>query len=191
MKKTIQASLLMSTMAIGGTAMATSDQAIEEQLQAYRAAMMEFGQQLRGELQGAMKEGGLIAAVEVCHSRAPEIAETISAETGLNLSRTSLKPRAQAPDSWETTVLEKFESQKAAGTPVAEIEFFEVVDMDGSDTLRYMKAIGTDTVCLACHGTEVDAKLKTNIKRLYPNDQAMGFSEGDIRGAFSISAAAP
>jgi hypothetical protein len=52
-----------------------------------------------------------------------------------------------------------------------------------------MKAIATEGVCLTCHGQDVDPKLKAEIDRMYPNDQAIGFEEGDIRGAVSITAA--
>jgi len=191
MKKTTLAIISTAILLLGCMATASANEAIQAQLQDYRTAMMEFGQRLRNELQAAMKEGGPTAAVEVCHSRAPEIAATISAETGLNLSRTSLKPRATAPDDWEAATLRQFEQQKAAGIPVAELEYHEVVDVDGTPTLRYMKAIGTDAICLTCHGTNVDSTLKAQIQRLYPEDQAMGFTVGDIRGAFTISAPAP
>ncbi|MGC9456381.1 MAG: Tll0287-like domain-containing protein [Halothiobacillaceae bacterium] len=187
MKKTA----IALALALGATTAVQASDAIEQQIDQYKAAMMDFGKQLRGELQSAMKEGGPPAAIDVCHSRAPEIAQQVSDKHGVMVSRTSLKPRAEAPDAWERAVLEKFEEQKAAGKPVAEIAYFEVVDVDGTDELRFMKAIGTDTVCLTCHGTDVDAKLKEKIVKLYPEDQAMGFKEGDIRGAFSISAKAP
>jgi hypothetical protein len=33
----------------------------------------------------------------------------------------------------------------------------------------------------------VDTVTKTRLETLYPHDQAMGYKEGDIRGAFSIT----
>jgi hypothetical protein len=50
-----------------------------------------------------------------------------------------------------------------------------------------MKAIPTGTMCLACHGSSVDEKTLKKINTLYPNDQAIGFSSEDLRGAFSIT----
>ncbi|MCL7750936.1 DUF3365 domain-containing protein [Guyparkeria hydrothermalis] len=163
--------------------------AVQAQLQEYKATMQAFGTTLKGELQAAMKEGGPMAAVQVCNERAPEIAADMSQESGYTLRRTSLKPRATPPTDWERAVLEEFEARKANGTPVAEIAWHEVKEIDGEQQLRFMKAIPTEGVCLTCHGQDVDPKLKAEIDRLYPDDQATGFAEGDIRGAFSISAA--
>ncbi|WP_410474149.1 DUF3365 domain-containing protein [Guyparkeria sp. TX1] len=186
-------SLLVATV-LGVVAMpahadASTDEAVQAQLQDYKATMQAFGKTLKGELQAAMKEGGPMAAVQVCNERAPEITADMSAESGYTLRRTSLKPRATEPTDWERVVLEDFEARKAAGAPVDEIAWHEVKEVDGEKQLRFMKAIATEGVCLTCHGQDVDPKLKAEIDRLYPDDQATGFEEGDIRGAFSVTAA--
>ncbi|MFP4638901.1 MAG: Tll0287-like domain-containing protein [Guyparkeria sp.] len=179
----------LSALALAFAApMAQAGSAVDEQLNDYRQAAQSFGKTLKGELQAAMKSGGPTAAVEVCHERAPEIAADLSEETGFTLRRTSLKPRATKPTSWETAVLLDFEQQRAKGTAPADIEWHEVVEADGDKELRYMKAIGTDDVCLSCHGENVDPDLLAKIEKLYPEDQATGFKKGDIRGAFSIHA---
>ena len=49
-------------------------------------------------------------------------------------------------------MLVSFEERKRAGEDPAMMEFYEVVSQDGSDELRYMKAIPTAPLCLACHG---------------------------------------
>lgn len=150
------------------------------------AATGEFAGQLKQALQTAMQQGGPKAAVAVCQTRAPEIAASLSAETGLDISRTSLKVRnlGNQAKPWQQEVLNDFERQKQAGTPINELKFVAVSD-DGN-TLRMMKAIGTEAVCLTCHGEKIDAGLQAEINRLYPTDQATGFQQGDIRGAFSV-----
>ncbi len=165
------------------------NEAAQAQIQDYKATMQSFGKTLKGELKAAMKEGGPMAAVQVCNERAPEIAADMSEESGYTLRRTSLKPRATEPTEWERAVLEDFQARKAEGTPVGEIAWHEVTKVEGEKQLRFMKAIATEGVCLTCHGQDIDPKLKAEIDRLYPNDQATGFAEGDIRGAFSITAA--
>lgn len=150
------------------------------------AAIDKFASELKHALQTAMQKGGPTAAVAVCQTQAPQIAAELSAETGFDISRTSLKVRN--PDNqakpWQQTVLDDFEQQKQAGTPINKLKFVAVSD-DG-ETLRMMKAIGTEPVCLTCHGENVDAGLQAEINRLYPTDQAIGFQHGDIRGAFSV-----
>ncbi|KZY78149.1 hypothetical protein A3742_23470 [Oleiphilus sp. HI0071] len=51
---------------------------------------------------------------------------------------------------------------------------------------RYMKAIPTAAVCLVCHGSDIAAPVAKKIASLYPQDQATGFTEGELRGAFSL-----
>lgn len=183
------AATALSVAAMPAHAGTSTDEAVQAQLQDYKSTMQAFGKTLKGELQAAMKEGGPMAAVQVCNERAPEIAADLSAESGFTLRRTSLKPRATEPTDWERAVLEDFEARQAAGTPVGEIAWHEVKEVDGEKQLRFMKAIATEGVCLTCHGQDVDPKLKAEIDRLYPDDQATGFEEGDIRGAFSVTAA--
>ncbi|MCA1791466.1 MAG: DUF3365 domain-containing protein, partial [Thioalkalivibrio sp.] len=40
--------------------------------------------------------------------------------------------------------------------------------------------------CLTCHGSDVGGDIKHALERLYPDDQATGYAEGDVRGAFTI-----
>ena len=44
-------------------------------------------------------------------------------------------------------------------------------------------------LCLTCHGIVGETLLPENdekIKTLYPEDKAVGYSEGDLRGVWSI-----
>ena len=159
------------------------------EIDASRATVKEFMQTLKQELQAGMQEGGPINAISVCNLSAPAIANTYSVSRGWDVGRTSLKVRnpANAPDAWERSVLESFEERKAAGEAPAKMEHYEVVREDGVKQLRYMKAIPTAQLCLACHGESVDSITRTRLEKLYPDDQALGYKAGDIRGAFSIS----
>jgi hypothetical protein len=156
-------------------------------VQKSQEAMKEFGMTLKATLQAAMKEGGSMNAIPVCHSEAPKIAQQMSEKYGVDIHRTSLKPRATPPVEWEMAVLEGFAQQKADGKPVGELVWKEVVEVDGKPTLRMMKAIGTEEVCLTCHGAAINPAVLEKIQALYPDDKATGFMLGDIRGAFSVN----
>jgi hypothetical protein len=160
---------------------------------ASREIAQEFMQTLKKELQAAMQEGGPVNAVSVCNLTAPAIASTYSIRNGWDVGRTSLKARnpGNAPEAWERAVLVSFEERKRAGEDPAMMEFYEVVSQNGSKELRYMKAIPTAPLCLACHGEQLDSIVKTRIETLYPQDQALGYKVGDIRGAFSITQPLP
>jgi hypothetical protein len=164
---------------------------LSELVNASRAATKTFGANLKGELQKAMASGGPANGIAVCHDKALQIAAATSQETGLRLSRTSLKVRNpdNAPDDWELGVLQQFETRKARGETPAGLEYYEVMEENGGKTFRYMEAIATDQLCLACHGEAIAPALSAKIYELYPQDAARGFKVGDLRGAFSISRA--
>ncbi|MEJ2321528.1 MAG: DUF3365 domain-containing protein [Gammaproteobacteria bacterium] len=148
-----------------------------------------LGGTLKKELQAAIQAGGPIEAISVCNERAPEIAESISIEKGLQLGRVSLRNRSpgNVPDDWKKAVLEDFESRKAAGEAPDTLVYRDIVATDGGEEFRMMKAIPTASLCLTCHGTNIDPELAAKIDSLYPDDKAKGFSEGDLRGAFWVT----
>ena len=49
-----------------------------------------------------------------------------------------------------------------------------------------MRPIMTQENCLACHGTNVAQDVKAEIARTYIDDKALGFSIGELRGAFTL-----
>ncbi len=57
---------------------------------------------------------------------------------------------------------------------------------EGDRLFRYMRAIPVGEMCLTCHGTDVRTDVKAEIARLYPEDKALGFKLGELRGAFSL-----
>jgi hypothetical protein len=154
-----------------------------------KASVMALGGSLKGELVKAMQAGGPIAAIPVCHEKAPAIAQQVSTEKGVTVSRTSLKPRNpdNAPTAWQQTVLEDFEARKAKGEDPQKMAYSAVVESGGKKEFRFMKAIPTAGLCLNCHGATVQPEVLTKVKELYPEDKATGYVVGDIRGAFVVT----
>ena len=163
---------------------------VDGEVMASRAAVQKFSKTLKEALQQAIKAGGPANGITVCHDQADQIAARLSEELEMLVGRTSLKVRNpnHTPDAWETAVLKQFEARKAQGESVDRLEFFAVIDDDqGQQTFRYMKAIPTAGLCLNCHGEKIAPEVDAELKKLYPYDQARGFSEGDLRGAFTIA----
>jgi hypothetical protein len=155
-----------------------------------RAAVKGLGETLKEQLVAAIKAGGAVAAVGVCRTIAPAIAEDTSRTYGVKVGRTSLKARnpANAPDEFERRVLEEFVRKIDAGADPASLEHAETVAQGDERVFRYMKAIPTAAEpCLTCHGSSLQPELKAEILRLYPNDQATGFKLGELRGAFTVT----
>ncbi len=191
--------LTLGAVLVAGTAQARQEPAVPSpgalpEVKASRAAAQQFGSALKEALQQAMQNGGPVSGIAVCHDKAAQIATDLSQKQDLLLGRTSLKIRnpANAPDNWELAVLKQFEARKAQGEAVDKLEFFAVIDDDqGQKTFRYMKAIPTAALCLNCHGETLSPEVTAKLKELYPNDQAHGFKEGDLRGAFTIAKPLP
>ncbi len=163
----------------------------EPVLMAYRQTVKGFMIKLKGELQAAMKAGGPINAIGVCHVTAPHIAEQVSSEADLNISRVSLKNRnpnnAVAAGSWQESVLTQFDASAAEGTDPSTLEYAALEEIDGTPSYVYMKAIPTAELCLNCHGSQLKPEVQAKISELYPDDKATGYQAGDIRGAFVIT----
>lgn len=174
-----------------GAALLSGSLAAEEpggRMAAARAAIAAFGGALMAELTSAMQAGGPLNAIEVCNTRAPAIAEAVSLDSGMNVSRVSLRNRnpANTPNEWQAVVLQNFESRLATGEPADALVWQGVSD---AGEFRLMKAIPTARLCLACHGDAIAPPVAEKIAELYPTDRATGFREGDLRGAFVVTRA--
>ncbi len=182
--------LTAATLALAvGAAVSHAEDTIDEPWEA-RALIKAFATSLQGELKGAMAEGGPVCAIQVCKEEAPAIAADLSQRSEWQIGRTSLKTRngaRNAPDAWETNVLEQFESRQRNGESPKGMTYAEVVTMDDGKVYRHMQAIPTGQVCVACHGARIAPELAEAIDAAYPEDQARGYKAGDIRGAFTLS----
>lgn len=182
--------LALSTLAWTGLGAALEVAPDASHLAEARQLVRTFASNLKKELKAALKKGGPVTAIETCHLKAPDIAKDLSNTSHWEVRRASLKVRnlEDAPDKWETTVLERFEALNKADAPEEAMEYSEVVPgKNGGRVFRYMKAIPTIRICLKCHGETIDPKVQKQLDSLYPFDQATGFTEDDLRGAFSLS----
>lgn len=146
-----------------------------------------LGSQLQQALRAAIREGGPVTGIEVCKIQAPEIARSVSGPR-MDVGRTSLKVRNpdNAPDAWEARTLKDFERRLAEGESPGEIETFVIRDDGERRYGHWMKAIPTQGLCTACHGTDIAPEVAEAIDAAYPADQARGYEVGNLRGAFSV-----
>jgi hypothetical protein len=59
-----------------------------------------------------------------------------------------------------------------------------------NNDVRYFAPIFMKGQCLKCHGSlgaDINDTTYAIIKEHYPNDQAIGFEEGELRGIWSIN----
>lgn len=196
MKRAVLSTLLPALLfALPVSAQNASDAAPDQDLVASaRATSMELGAKLKAQLEAALRDGGPQAALGVCKTAAPGIAADLSNSFGGRVGRTALKVRnpENAADAFETAVLERFVNEVSKGADASKLEHAEIVVAGGQRTFRYMKAIPMAAApCSVCHGTAVAADLLQSIRDLYPDDEATGFSAGEVRGAFTITKPLP
>ena len=156
---------------------------------AARNLISQFSHELESTLSAALKENGPAYAVQVCQTRAQEIAAAFSVG-GWSIKRVSEKWRnfADRPDSTERSVLSNLAG--SANTLGFETRW------SGPDTAKvfyYYQKIVTREMCLHCHGDlqTADPELWKQISVAYPYDKATGYKAGDLRGMFVVSAAYP
>lgn len=150
-----------------------------------------FVTQLGGAMKKEMQAGGPTAAVKVCSELAPQITGNISREKGWKVTRVGTRvrnPMLGTPDAWEQQVLAKFAERAGKGESFEKMAFAEVVEEPNGKYFRFMKAIGVQGQCLACHGDKenMQKEVKDLLNQQYPHDQATGYKAGDLRGAVSI-----
>lgn len=175
MMKTVVAALMAT-----GVMYAQADTAL---LNEARVQTKRLAQQLQHTLKRSMQADGPVAAISVCNTEAPQIAAGLS-EGDWQVGRTALKIRnpANTANDWEVSVMQSFSEQLSAG---ADPKTLEASKQEGG-RFYYMKAIATGPVCLACHGENIASPLAEKLDQLYPQDQARGFRQGQLRGAFTL-----
>lgn len=146
----------------------------------------KFGGTLKPLLKKSLNEGGVKQAMKVCSVKAPEIANDLSLSTQWQVKRVSLKARnshSAIPDNWEKQTLKEFNQRQQQGEKAQSIAKAEIVNNE----FRFMKAQGVAPLCLTCHGSDISTETKEALGQHYPNDKAIGYSLGEIRGAFSLA----
>lgn len=156
-----------------------------------RAVANQLVGQIRGELVRELERTGPVRAITVCKYSVPEITSNLSRQTGMRVTRVSLRPRNRGlgeADTWEQRVLLDFENRVAKGEKAEMLEYHEVVDEPAGRVFRYMKALPVSQPCLLCHGpsSQHSEGVKALLATEYPHDKATEYGLGQVRGAVSI-----
>jgi hypothetical protein len=138
-------------------------------------------------LKAALEEGGVPGAVGYCQTQALPIVDSMATFHGVNIRRTTLKVRnpADAPTDRERAVLQQYQETVDSGTPPGPI-----TEWLGETEIAFYAPIMTNDFCLQCHGVPGETLTLENqqhIQQLYPNDEAIGYQAGELRGMWSIT----
>ncbi len=129
---------------------------------------------------------GTIGAIEFCNEKALEITDSISVMNNVVIRRLSDKPRnpKNVATEEELGYITYFKKLVAAGKEPKPIVISEKGVVD------FYYPIITNTMCLQCHGKpqeQILPKTLATLRSLYPLDKAIGYSENEVRGVWSIN----
>lgn len=189
--KATRGGLGIAFLVMGVGVFASDEDVRNRHLEESRKAATAIVTQIRAEMTREMERTGPIRSIMVCKYSAPEITSGISRQTGMRVSRVSLRPRNRAlgePDPWEQQALLDFERRVAKGEKAEGLEAFEVVTEPTGRFFRYMKAVPMGQPCLACHGplASMSEGVKAQLAAEYPHDRAVNYELGQVRGGIAI-----
>jgi len=139
---------------------------------------------LRHSLMRAMGAQGIEGAITFCNVNASVLTNAFA--DSVTVRRTALRYRnpINKPDSLENAVLMSMSS----GIPSSKSPT-TVILREAGRKVHYFKPIMMQSMCLSCHGNpkgEIKESTMIRIRELYPDDRAINFREGDLRGVWHI-----
>lgn len=140
---------------------------------------------LSSELGKALEEGVVTKAVEICNISAMPLVDSLSKSHHATIRRTSLRirnPKNKATAE-ELKVLEGYQEDVNTGKTLEP----KVEEVNGM--VSFYSPIMVQPLCLSCHGKVGETLKETDyslIKNLYPQDQAIDYKSGELRGMWSI-----
>lgn len=141
-------------------------------------------QKLGGELKAQMQSGGAVSALRFCSLNALPLTDQVAKETKTSIKRVSLNSRNpyNAPTKEEAAILNEWDSLVKNSQPLPANKL--VKGANGS-FMYYKPIVINNEACLKCHGN-VEGELAKAIKASYPEDKAIGYKMGDLRGMIAV-----
>jgi hypothetical protein len=169
----------------------------EAEMQYAREKGQQYAQklmvQLKDTLQAAIRDKGLVGAVEVCNLKALPLTRAVESD-GISLKRvaTRLRNPRNAPDRHESEALAYFE-ETYTQTGLLPDSYVQVVTEGGQRYALYYQPLKVQGLCLSCHGSteSMPDDLKNKLRELYPDDQAVNYGDGSFRGAIRVKMPLP
>ncbi|MFL1011949.1 Tll0287-like domain-containing protein [Flavisericum labens] len=138
---------------------------------------------------GAIQTKGALEALEFCNIRAIPLTDSMSVSNNAKIKRVSDKYRNpnNNANSEELQYIDLYKKEVSQNNTIQPT----VIERDGK--VHFYYPIVTNSMCLQCHGTSIDInpEIAEKILKLYPKDRAIGYSENQVRGIWSIEFYAP
>jgi hypothetical protein len=153
-----------------------------------KAASNELMQSLKGALTKAVADSGIEGAIGVCSEKALILTAEIDARSDsiTDIRRVSDRFRNphNAPDATDREAIAWFLDYQAAHDSLAAYHIVK----SGND-VRYYQPLVIQPLCLNCHGQtdKMEANVVERIHEIYPEDMAVGYAPGDLRGLVRVT----
>lgn len=131
-------------------------------------------------LKKAVKDSGTAYAVSFCTLNAHGMTDSAGQLANVSMRRVSDKhrnPQNKASDA-ELEIIRQMKDSLALGTGAAPVFMEDESKISGYFPLMTME------LCVKCHGMveSIDSLTYSIVRQNYPDDQATGYSVGDLRG---------
>ncbi|MFN3403342.1 MAG: DUF3365 domain-containing protein [Cytophagaceae bacterium] len=139
-------------------------------------------------LDSLTKAGNISTAIPYCSEVRPQVKSIGDFYGAHYIRRTSLKIRnpENKPDSLEISLLDSYEFNKENNLELSSnLQSLK----KGSEILFTSPIIIPSGICLNCHGNpdkEITPEVLAEIRKKYPEDKAVNYQVGDLRGMWSI-----
>ena len=149
----------------------------------------DFHTMMRTGVQRNFENGGILQAAKFCANKSSKLIEQFdnNLESGISIKRISLKNRN--PDAYpqkdEIKILEAFDLLEKTSVYLPEI-----VQLKKENIYKvYFPATMSKKSCKQCHGMQqnMNKEVLGVFKTKYPNDKALGFKGGQVRGAVVVT----
>jgi hypothetical protein len=142
---------------------------------------------LLGQVSQAIQQGGPQYAIGYCSLKANPILDSVAKKEKVSIQRLALRHRnpnnyLKTPE--DSAVYLSFEKALAAGQPAPAI-----LKTTAEGRYFYKPIVMGMEACLKCHGSpkkQINAATLGAIAKVYPNDKAVNFALGDLRGMWKI-----
>ncbi|MCO6495140.1 MAG: DUF3365 domain-containing protein [Bacteroidetes bacterium] len=143
---------------------------------------------LLSNVSNAIKEFGVPGAVNFCNTKAVYLTDSASEMFMAQIGRVSAKNRN--PNNALNTNLDKTAWEEISKMMADKVITDKHLILQEDNEVYYYKAIPIAMpACLACHGEvgkDVSQETFDVIKSVYPNDKAIGYEMGQLRGLWKI-----
>lgn len=137
-------------------------------------------------LMGTIQNQGTLKALEFCNEKAIHLTDSMSTKFNAIIRRVSDKPRNQdnLANNREKEVIEIYKK-----VLIDSLDINPITEKN-KDKIQFYYPIITNGMCLQCHGKpreQINTEVLASLDKLYPKDKAIGYSESEIRGIWSIT----